>query len=333
MPLPLLNVAEVAFIISIVSSILTYFLTHLSIRYLNHKGVVVEDYHKPNRPKVPRPGGPALLTAILASEAILYFASNSVSVLAVILTTAISCIVGLVDDFHTLGGVVKPLILILGGVPIILLGAYSFHLTFPFFGMVRIPLIYPILVLIAIPLVANTVNTIDVLNGVMSGFTVIATIPLLTALVLKANYIIASATLPLILASLAFYIFHRYPSKIFPGNSGTLFIGGMYAALTIMGGVEFVGVIALLPAILNSFFFLSSVRRFIEHRQIKARPTVVLNDYRLAASHDPDAPVTLVRLILAEGPMGEKEVAQAIFKISIFSSIIAVLTACTTWWF
>ena len=37
--------------------------------------------------------------------------------------------------------------------------------------------------------------------------------------------------------------------------------------------------------------------------------------------------VTLVRLILAGGPMSEKHVGFAIFKLAIFSGILAVITA------
>ena len=43
------------------------------IKFLKLKGKVVNDNHKPNKPKVPRPGGPILLLSIVIVELILYF--------------------------------------------------------------------------------------------------------------------------------------------------------------------------------------------------------------------------------------------------------------------
>ena len=45
------------------------------------------------------------------------------------------------------------------------------------------------------------------------------------------------------------------------------------------------------------------------------------------ATNEKTAPVTLVRLILAGGPMTEKQVCCTIFKLAIFSGGLAVITA------
>ena len=58
--------------------------------------------------------------------------------------------------------------------PIIFLGTYDSDLTFPLFGDVQIPLLYVGLIIFMIPITGNTINSIDVLNGVASGFMVIA---------------------------------------------------------------------------------------------------------------------------------------------------------------
>ena len=101
----------------------------------------------------------------------------------------------------------------------------------------------------------------------------------------------------------------------------------MYGAIAIVGGAEIIAAIALLPAVINSFLFLSSVKRIVEHRQIKGKPVDHTNDFKLKATNDKTAPVTLVRLILANGPLSEKQVGLAIFKLAIFSGILAVITA------
>jgi hypothetical protein len=59
--------------VSAVSFLVIFFITPAFIKYLNKKGKVVVDYHKPGKPNVPRPAGPVLLIGIVISEIILYF--------------------------------------------------------------------------------------------------------------------------------------------------------------------------------------------------------------------------------------------------------------------
>ena len=126
---------------------------------------------------------------------------------------------------------------------------FLFHL----FGEVKIPLLYPIIAVIVIVITGNTINSIDVLNGVASGFMVIAGSALTISLIILQNYEIAIASLSLVLFRLAFYKYHKFPSKIFPGDSGALTLGAMYGVIAIVGQVEVIAAIALGPAIINSF--------------------------------------------------------------------------------
>jgi UDP-N-acetylglucosamine--dolichyl-phosphate N-acetylglucosaminephosphotransferase len=222
----------------------------------------------------------------------------------------------------------KPVALLAAAVPIVVLnlmypgevhGDYL-HLIF---GHAFIPLLYIPLIFIIIPITGNTINSIDVLNGVASGFMIIATIPLLVSVAIFGSMEIFLAALPMFFATIAFYRYHKFPSRIFPGDSGTLLLGAMYGAIAIAGRSEIIGVIALLPAVMNSFMFLASVKRIVEHREVKARPTILMDDFKLAASTDRAAPATLVRLIVADGPLGEKEIGRQIFKLAIFTALLA----------
>ncbi len=69
------------------------------------------------------------------------------------------------------------------------------------------------------------------------------------------------------------------------------------------------------------------MKRIVEHRQIKGKPVEHTEDFKLKATNDKTAPITLVRLILAGGPLSEKQVGYAIFKLAIFSGILAIITA------
>jgi UDP-N-acetylglucosamine--dolichyl-phosphate N-acetylglucosaminephosphotransferase len=296
------------------------------------KGSVVQDYHKPERPNIPRPAGPILIIGIAVAEIILFLLTRNIQVLAILLTTIIAFIVGLIDDKKVMPGWYKPVALIPAAIPLIVLGAHGTHLNL-IFGEVSIPLLYIPLILIIIPVAGNTINSIDVLNGVASEAVIVAMIPLLVSIAVFGNNVVFIAGLPLFFGMIAFYKYHRFPSKIFPGDSGTLLIGAMYGALAIAGRSEIIGVIALLPSVMNSFLFLDSVKKIVEHRQIKSRPTVLMQDFKLMASKDKNAPTTLLRLILADGPLSEKEIAKKILKLAIYSSLLALTTVVIQYYF
>ena len=318
-------------IAAIVSSVIAFFsvyaITPFLIKWLEKKNLCVKDFNKTGEVMVARPGGISIIIGILAAEIVLYGFMQLNGILAIIITTSAAFVVGLIDDRKVMGGWFKPVALAISAVPIILFGAYDSDLSFPLFGDVQIPALYFAIIIVMIPITGNTINSIDVLNGVASGFMTIASFALTISLVIVQNYEIAIVSLPLAFVSLAFYKFHKFPSKIFPGDSGALTLGAMYGAIAIVGGVEIIAAVALLPAVINSFLFLSSMKRIVEHREIKAKPVTHTDDFKLKATSEKDAPITLVRLILAGGPLSEKQVGLTIFRLAVFSGILAVITA------
>lgn len=315
-------------ILSCVSAFLTVnFLTPPLINYLQKRKIAVKDMNKKEDVMVVRPGGPSIILGIIVSEIILYGFFQSNEILAVMITTFLAFLIGYVDDRKVMSGWFKPVALAIASIPIIVLGTYDSHLAFPLFGEVHIPVLYFGVIVLMIPITGNTINSIDVLNGVASGFMTIVAFSLSIALFVLENYEIAIVSLTLAFVSLGFYKFHKIPSKIFPGDSGALALGAMYGSIAIVGRVEIVAAVILLPAVINSFLFLSSVKRIVEHRQIKGKPVDHDDQFRLRATDDKTAPITLVRLILAGGPMTEKQVGYAIFKLALFSGILGIITA------
>ena len=313
----------------VVSCIIAFFVVFLMtpplIKFLEKRNLAVKDVNKKGDVMVVRPGGPSIIVGIIASEIVLYAFLQLNEILAIIITTSAAFVIGYIDDkryfkMHNQRWF-KPVALAIAAIPIIALGAYDSDLAFPLFGTVQIPILYLALIIFMIPITGNTINSIDVLNGVASGFMVIASFSLSICLFIVQNYEIAIVSLPLGFVSLAFYKYHKIPSKIFPGDSGALTLGAMYGSIAIVGGVEIIAAVVLLPAVINSFLFLSSVKR------IQAKPVEHTDDFRLKATNDKTAPVTLVRLILAGGPLSEKQVGFTIFKLAIFSGILAIITA------
>ena len=323
----MLNQTIPVVLVSSIAFFSVYVTTPFLIKALEKRNLTVKDYNRVGGAMVPRPGGPSIIIGILTSELVLYVFFPTVEIIAILVTTSLAFVVGIIDDRKVLGGWFKPVALAVSAIPIILLGAYDSNLTFPLFGSVKIPALYLALIVFMIPITGNTINSIDVLNGVASGFMIIASFALTVSLFIIQNYEIALASLPLGFVSLAFYKYHKFPSRIFPGDSGALTLGAMYGVIAIVGHVEIIAAVALLPAVINSFLFLSSVKRIIEHRAVKSKPVAHTDDFKLMATTDKDAPVTLVRLILAGGSMTEKQIGGVIFKLALFSAALAIITA------
>ena len=325
-----INLLIYAAAVSAISFCGVLLVTPTAIKLLVAKGRVVPDAHKPEMPQVPRPAGPVIMISIAAAEIVLFILTMNVAVFAILLTTVIAFFVGYIDDSRVMPGWFKPVALLAAALPLVLLDIYvgdvygdSLNLIF---GSAYIPLLYVPLIFVIIPITGNTINSIDVLNGVASGFLIIAMVPLLVSIAIFGSREVFLAALPLLFAAIAFYRYHKFPSRIFPGDSGTLLLGTMYGAIAIAGSSEIIGVIALLPAVMNSFLFLASVKRIVEHREVKARPTTLTNDFKIAATNDNTAPATLVRLIVVDRPLGEREIGYQIFKLALFTSLLAFVS-------
>jgi UDP-N-acetylglucosamine--dolichyl-phosphate N-acetylglucosaminephosphotransferase len=292
---------------------------------------------------IPSPAGPLLICALVVGEVIVFALYRSMIPLVMIGVILIAGLIGFLDDMRSLSGKVKPTLLILAAVPILLgqriyPGLYNPSLYFPLFTTTGTHfIIYGILILASIPVLSNSFNMMDAFNGEISGFTLITSVALVLAIILRAavfpNYSIVrlAIAVPLVSVSLAFFFYNRYPSRIFDGDSGSLTFGAMYAALAFIGGVEFAALVAVIPAIMNSFYILSSVKRIVEHREIRVRPTFLREDGKLQATNDPVAPTTLARMLLLDGPLSEKQIINRVFGLTIFSSLLDILTSILTW--
>ena len=102
-----------AVVFSSISIVITFVGTNYLISFLSKWKMTVLDYHMVGLPQIPRPGGPAIIAAIVASETLLFVLTDSLAVLGLALVTLISGIVGVIDDLKTLGGIEKPALLLI----------------------------------------------------------------------------------------------------------------------------------------------------------------------------------------------------------------------------
>ena len=324
-----------AILLAIVSFPVSLVLTRFFMEVNARRGIIGIDVHKLSKPRIPEMCGAAIpITLILLSSTyVLIGGGNSITMLAFSLVVGSAAVVGAVDDRLKMRGIYKPLLTLLCGLPIGALGlfypnqVYNPTLQVPLFGSFHLPIIYPLSVPVAISVTSNTTNMLDPLNGTMAGGVSIISAALLIGVLItnpapSAVFLYAC----LLFSALGFFYFNRYPSRAFAGNVGQLSVGAALGALAILSRTEIVSIVAMFPNIQNSFFFLSKIKRFTEHRALTAKPTRLLDDGRLASSSDPKAPLTLVRTLLVGRPAKESEIVSTIFALFLVSAALALIT-------
>jgi len=313
------------------------------IRFLKAKGRTTNDAHKRGDVRVPTPAGPLLIAAIVAGEVVAWIFYGSVVSLVLIFVVLSAGIIGLYDDVRGLGGVVKPALLAMVGAVVVLAeyyypSVYDPTLYFPLFTHIGTHfIIFGLIVIASIPVASNAFNMLDGFNGEISGFTALVAAALVVGILLRSSELTEASpgtlavALPLLGVSVAFYYFNRYPSRIFDGDSGSLAFGAMFVILSIVGGVEIAALVALIPAVLNSYYILSSVRGLVERKEMVARPTFLGDDLKLHASQESRAPTTLARMILLTGPLDERSLVRRILIICAYAAVLSVITSMLTW--
>ncbi|HEX4921803.1 MAG TPA: hypothetical protein VFV92_13830 [Candidatus Bathyarchaeia archaeon] len=329
----------IAILVALGSFPLSLALTRFFMYWNTAHHIVGIDVHKLDRPTVPEMCGAAVPITLIVVAGV-YTAiggSNSIALLAYSLVVGLAALVGAVDDRLKMRGIFKPLLTLFCGLPVLVLGyafpgqVYNPTLRVPLFGGYHLPVIYPLTILVAVSVTSNAVNMLDPLNGSMSGGIAIVSVGLLIGSLFTG----ASSTTIFLYASLlftllGFFYYNRFPSRAFAGNVGQLSIGASLGALAILGRTEIASIVAMFPNIQNSFFFLSRIRRFTEHRELKARPTRLRADGKLASSEDPAAPLTLVRTLIAGKPGSEQDIVSDIWVLFVASASLALITMLLT---
>ncbi|MEJ2279473.1 MAG: hypothetical protein P8Y70_17280, partial [Candidatus Lokiarchaeota archaeon] len=194
----------------------------------------------------------------------------------------------------------------------------------PILGRTRLSLIYPFVIPIIVVIFANTVNMLEGYNGEGSGTCLIVSVFLLISSLIwnSGNGVLFS--LLAISTFAGFFMFNKYPAKIFPGDTGTLVMGSTLACIGLFTSLEAVVFIALFAHIFNSFYYISSARGFFESSDVQETRSdiILLEDDRIKASHQKDAIITLPRLILAKGPLKEPELVKNFYILSLVGGFI-----------
>jgi len=209
------------------------------------------DYPRRNelqRDVVPRSGGygicAAFVLAVLVSlllplPELARSPEDAWRLLGVLLGLALLLPLAYLDDRYRL----PPLPQLVGQLAVALVpiafGLWIDSVALPAVGVVALPawLGVPLTVLWLVGMI-NTLNLLDVMDGLAGGIAVIAAVTLFLRSLWFGQYTIAVLPLALAGACLGFLPRNWHPSRLFMGTSGSMFLGYALGALAIIGGVK-----------------------------------------------------------------------------------------------
>ncbi|MFW6386344.1 MAG: glycosyltransferase family 4 protein [Bacillota bacterium] len=219
------------------SLIISFFVTPQVKRLALRSGAI--DRPNPRRINshpVPSSGGAAIYLAFMFT--LLLFADFNARVGALMLGGTFIFAVGLIDDIYELSPRMKLLGQILAAGVLLLGGIKIEFITNPLGGMLYLGYWGLPLTVFWVVGITNTVNLIDGLDGLAAG---VATIAVLTLFFVSLQEGQAVAALPAVIlagSALGFLRYNFHPAEIFMGDSGSLFIGYLLAAISVVGALK-----------------------------------------------------------------------------------------------
>lgn len=235
-----------SFLIALLASyILTPPVTRLAIRV---GAMDAPDARKVHATPIPRMGGLAIYAAFVI--AVLATIPLGIQMMGLIIGSSIIVAVGIVDDLYQLSAKVKLMGQIIAAATLLFFDIRIDWIANPFTGdfLYFEWLAIPITIFWVVGL-TNTVNLIDGLDGLAAG---VSTIAAASIFFIAAD--MGITTVALLLASLAggalgFLKYNMNPAKVFMGDTGSMFLGYVLAAVSVIGAVKSAATIALIVPI------------------------------------------------------------------------------------
>lgn len=245
----------IAFLIAIFAALGA---TQLVRRYALRIGAVdvPDNYRKRHHGVVPRLGGIAIFAAFLAALLGLYLVNPYVlnyilvdhraEALGCILGGAAALLLGIVDDLRSLRPRTKLLLQLIPALIAFVTGCKIGAVSLPFFGYVELGwLSLPVSVLWFLSCM-NAVNFLDGLDGLAAGVMLFVTLTLFLVGLLFENVFSMVLMACLSGAILGFLVYNFHPARIFLGDSGSMLLGFLVAALSLLASRKAETTVALL---------------------------------------------------------------------------------------
>jgi len=198
---------------------------------------------KVHKTPIPRIGGIVFVISTLALVLPMFFLDNAIgqafreSRIEFIALLAGACfifIVGLIDDLRSVRGYIKLLCLIAASLAVCASGAKLSSISVGTYFTIQTGLAAWPLTILWIVMVTICMNLIDGLDGLAAGITAIVCSSIILFALWTGQAAMAVLMLALLGSVMGFLFFNFYPAKIFMGDSGSMFLGFMIGAGSIV---------------------------------------------------------------------------------------------------
>lgn len=242
------------YIIPFIVSLLISFIATPIVRRLSIKVGAVDipkDERRVHKEPMPLMGGVAIYLAV--AIVMLVFLPLNETTFSILLGGTIIVISGILDDLKELSPKAKFTFQIVAGLVLILGDVKVDFITNPFSrdsSLIHLSWLSVPITLFWVVGITNTLNIIDGLDGLSAGVAMISSFSLMVVAGKFGivNIIILAAAMAG--ACLGFLPYNFNPAKIFMGDTGSLFLGFMLAAISIEGVMKSVATIAVVAPIL-----------------------------------------------------------------------------------
>lgn len=308
-------------LLSFAASFLTCFIAMpYYIRKARAGSWVSPDIHKADRPLIPESGGIVWVFSYLISLFLLvpfYDVQTQLKIIAAGTTVLLAGLVGMADDAIGFPWRVKSLLPVLASIPLAVMRAGMTSVHIPFVMVVDLGVLYYLFVIpVAVTASANVVNQLAGLNGLEAGSCLVIGVSLIGCALVAGNQLGLILLAPYVGALLAFLWHNRYPSRVFPGDVGTLAFGATFAAFGVLCNLEQAVLICLIPHIFNSALILIGYMKRAPPKSSMSKDLVFHSDswYSLRC------------IILKVVPLREKALVASILLIVAIFGLLSILT-------
>lgn len=199
---------------------------------------------------IPRLGGLAILISFLAAVLLTQGISDD-TVRGVLAGALVLAVVGLLDDTRGLTPGIKFLGQIAAAILLVALGTSVGEVTNPLDGGMFYLGVwgYPLTVFWVVAII-NVVNLIDGLDGLAAGISTIASVTLMFVARQQGQALAAVMAAALAGGAIGFLRYNFNPARIFMGDTGSMFLGFVLAAISVDGALKSTAALALAVPVL-----------------------------------------------------------------------------------
>ena len=182
---------------------------------------------------ISRIGGIAIFIAFITSAP--FFLSVDQAINGIVLGGAIMFFTGLVDDLIDIKPPVKLFFELVAAVVLIVNGVSVDSIHLPFGIVINHPIFSVIFTIIWVAGITNAINLIDGLDGLAGGMSLIMLVVIGSVSIMERRLDVAILTFLLASSTGGFLVYNAHPASIFMGDCGSLFLGFMISAISLLG--------------------------------------------------------------------------------------------------